>query len=742
MPEQHLWIVGDRQAGRSRGWEQLALPPLLLPPVSANRRLRGAYTAAGSILRAVVPEAQHSSPELVAQHAVELLTACPELRDQLRVSRQTLTSLAVPEERTRYYSALRTLRIAHGIAEFLQDYLRTTGSGRRSVVIDDLHHADYTDQELVGVLLRRLDPQQVQLVLGSRKVFAARPTDSTDPTHPPAADLPAKLAQHCRQLIAPAHPEADSAADPQHYVNSDCTDDTDQARAGYLALPVELRQQLHDRRAAELRSAGEASLRCGAIPFHLMRGTDPTRRGLAAVDAAMDEAMRLGFYDLALEFCEIGAAAVAGSDRPELWWRFTAKLPTMLSAIGRAEDAEQACVQARSHTTNPEYHHQLAYATAMLYTRHLDPLRQDQLMAAGWANLAIAIASTIPDAKRRSLYTVFYRNGLALVEAHQGHPERALQLVSNGLAELDAVLDASDHLLHRSVLRHNRGQVLAALKRPEEALDDFRAVIAADPNYPEYHFDAANLLRKLGRADEALAEYQTAAQLGPPFPELFYNRADLLAELGRLDEALAAYDYVLELDPDHVDALVNRAGLLADLDEPDRADVDVRHGLRLAPTNQHLLALRGRLDLDAGRYDLARTALDAALEIDPTLAGGWALRGSLNFTVGAFDAALADFDQAAELEPDAAVLFNRATVAQALGRWSQAEHDFAAVIELAPDEPDSWLGRSACRRALGDREGAAADAGRFRVLAPERAEELDAVAASPAFVGLDGPAAG
>ena len=101
-------------------------------------------------------------PELVQEHDVEILTVAPELRATVPATRETLTSLAVPEERTRFYSRMRTLRIAHGLAEFLCA-LPTTGA--RTIVVENVDNADPTDVEFLAVLLRRADPELLRIVV-------------------------------------------------------------------------------------------------------------------------------------------------------------------------------------------------------------------------------------------------------------------------------------------------------------------------------------------------------------------------------------------------------------------------------------------------------------------------------------------------------------------------------------------------------------------------------------------------
>lgn len=729
----HYFLAAERRADRAAAVAGLPLPPQWLAPISANRRLRGPYAAGGALVRAIVPAALDRWPDLVTRHKTELLTIAPELREWVPVSQETLTSLAVPVERTRFYSALRTLRLAHGITEFIIEYLRRSGDIGGSVVIDDIHHADYTDQELLAVMLRRIDPALLRIVVCGTPDFGQ--LDEAESAkygsiHPPFGKLDLAIERWCERVVpsaAATEPEkvsGDVAELAREYVASDGTDDRPELLAGYLATPQSVRANLHDERADQLAAQGEFSLTLGAIPWHRTRGSDLYGAGLAAVNDAMEHSMRMGFYDATIEFCEQGRALVDWEAEPRLWWTFTTKLPTSLSALGRGDEAEAICYEGRVRSEDPAIHHQVAYAMAMLFTRHLDAGRKDHEVALGWINQAIAIATGLSDPKERSFTTVFNRNGRALIEAHRGRPEVALTLVTDGLAQLDRDLAPDEHQLHRSVLRYNRAQVLVGMGRLTEALADYDAVIAIDPNYPEYHFDRGNLLHRLGRDEEALVSYNRAIELSPPFVEVFYNRADVLAGLGELEQAVAEFSHVLEIDPDYLDAYLNRAAALMDLNENELAAADVESGLALEPSNAHLLALKARLEMEAGRHEAARTAVDQALAADPGMGEAWAISGALYYTVGELVDSLADFDRAVELSPDAsAIRLNRAVVSIDLGRHAEAETDLSIVIEGAPDYPDGWLERARCRHAAGNLAGAAADAEQFCELAPERYAE-------------------
>ncbi|MGC5341446.1 tetratricopeptide repeat protein [Streptomyces sp. DT171] len=711
--DRHILLVGAHRRDRAARCRELVLPPPLLPAVSAHRRLRGPYTAAGTLMRAVVPGVFAERPDLVSTHEVEILSVAPELRDLVPASLETLTSLASPAERTRYYSRLRTRRIAHGLTDFLLAVLSADGTGSRSVFVDALDQADPTDREFMAVLLRRMPARLLTLVVGGTEALLVPPVpdERLEPGTKGNEELsPSVLERHCRRVDAPRSsqgaaggaemsgdgPDEAAAAAAERYVNGDGTDD--ELLAAYLRAPLSARRELHDLRAAELRADGQRSWAFGAIPYHLMHGADPLGAGTAALLDAMDDCMRHGFYDAAIDFCDRGRALVDRERDFGLWWKLTRKLPTCLSAMGRAEEAEAICDEARARTRDAAIHIECAYATAMLYTRHREAGRRDHVRAMAWINEAIAIASLLPDPKDRAFNTVFHSNGLALIEAHRKRPLAALDLVTSGIATLDRELGADEHHLHRSVLRHNRAQVLTALGRLDEALTDLRAVVEVDPYYPEYHFDLANLLRRAGRWQEALDEYRTALRLGPPFPEAYYNRGDLRNELGDTEGALEDFTLVLELDPDFTDAYVNRSGIHLAAGDLAAAESDALAGLVESPDNPHLLAVLGQVHGEREEHEAARAAFDRALAADPDLVAALCGRATVAHATGHAAIALADLERAVALAPDdPAVRFNHAYLLQDAGRWQEALAELDIAAGLAPDDPDVLLARDDCR---------------------------------------------
>lgn len=680
-PSRHLRITAASRPDSAGLVAALGLPPLLAS-ASAHRRLRGPYTAAGAVVRALVPDALHRMGGLVTRHDVEILAVAPELRGSVTCGRETLTSLAAPQERTRFYPRARATRVAHGLTEFLGSYLRQRAQGPGTIVITDVDAADPTDGEWLAILLRRTDPALLRVVVAGRERVPDALAACTEP-------VSAAVAPSAR----PVWHEADPLSLATAFVNTECLSDDSRLREAYDALHPEQRAALHDARAAELEELGEPSLRLGAIPFHREHGCDPTAAA-AALRVALEHCVLVGCYDAVLELGERSFALLDWDTQPDECWLVTAKVTTALTALQRPDEAAQSYDEACARSALPSVHLQAAYGRAMLYTRFYDKPRQDHRKAKAWINTAIAISSLLPDEQQRAFNLTFHENGLALIEMHLGDAVEALRLVDAGLDRLDAKLGPHEQTLHRSVLRYNRAQLLAKLRRLDEAIAAYSEAIDADPHHSEYYLERAGLYRRAGRIADALADYGSAMWLSPPYPEPYYNRGDLALELGDAELALADFSYVLELDPQFLDAYVNRAGIRFEHGDLAAAAADVAAGLRLDPQQPHLHCLRGLIAQEQGRIDEARLALDTALRLDPSLIAALAARAALAFDTGDTQAAIEELTRALEISDDPALRANRSLAYERAGRWREAAEDCTAAIEaavMAGEEGDEEL---------------------------------------------------
>ncbi|USX54875.1 tetratricopeptide repeat protein [Lentzea sp. HUAS12] len=690
--DSRYWIRADRRRDRADALAALDLPPVWAV-LDAHRRLRGPYTAAGSLLRQIADDLLERCPELGERHNIELLTTTPELAGRVPSAWHTLEWAVQDSERTRYYSRLHTRNIANGLAELVRDYLAALGGGPRTLVVENAHEADASDQEFIAVLLRRGDIPDLTVVVGTSRAPLVDPRGEID------VSLARTIAAHAQVVDAEPVELGELPEDPARaYVDSDGTDDDPRLLAAYLALPAESRAALHDARAAQLAQSDEFSLRLGAIPHHLEHGSDPAGAGAQALRVALDHCHKVGLYQAAADHGLRGRASADREADPDLWWHLTFQTGIVLAAVGRAAEAERLYVEGRAASLDPAIHLELSYAMAMLYARHYSEAERDYVQARAWMNLAIALASQLGDPKKEAFQSVFTRNGLALVEVREQKPEVALALVNDGMARLDRELGPDEHVLHRLVLRYNRAQVYGAMGRLDDALADYSHVLERDPNFPEHHFNVGNVLRRLGRDEEAVDAYREALRLSPPFPEAHYNIGDALLALGDVEGAMAAFSYVIELDPRHVDARINRAGHLLAQGDVEGAWRDVSAALELAPDNAHLLCLKGQLLVERDEYAQASEALAQAVRRNDRLAEAWAIRGTIAVASGELTDAISYLSRAITLDDNPESRYNRAVAYEESGELAAAILDYDAVLAVTDDE-DARERRELCAAA-------------------------------------------
>ncbi|RZQ65672.1 tetratricopeptide repeat protein [Amycolatopsis suaedae] len=643
---------------------------IVLADVDAHARLRGPFTAAGALMRAIVPDALTHHPELVRRYDIEIVTAAPDLAGLVGCHRRTLTADEPVESRIRQYPAERTLSICHGLAEFVGEYAAGL-RGPLSLIIRRAAHADRTDADWLAILSRRADPRHLRIVVHDGDTGA----------------------------------ESGSADLAVRYVEGDCTSTDPRQRAAYEALPVADRERLHDQRAKELTARGDESLRLGAIPFHLERGSDP---GAAreALEHAMAHCRRHDLLHGLLDLAQRYRKLVDWATMPEKCLLATRNLTAALAMLGRIDEADDVWEGACAESSMPRLHSLTATSRAVYHSRYSNRSVRNLRAAKAWGNLAVVLAGQNPDPRQGPFDRACADNALALVDMHLGDDDAAMRRIDAALEYLGA-LTPRDYPLLRSVLRSNRAQLLARMGKLTEAVAEYTAVLADDPHHMHYLVDRGTLYRRLGRHDEAMADYTAAGRAGPPSPEPYYNRALVRLDLGDNAGAIEDLGYAIELRPSP-DAYLNRAAASFELGDHVAAAADVESGLSLDPDHAHLLCLRGLLALSADDPAAARRDFEEALRRDETLAAAWANLGVLAFERGDVDESLRHLDRALSIEDDPEVRGNRGFARQHAGLFTEAIEDYTVALEGDPEDRAELLRRRAyCRERLGHDAGAA-----------------------------------
>ncbi|MEU1882992.1 tetratricopeptide repeat protein [Streptosporangium sp. NPDC020072] len=419
---------------------------------------------------------------------------------------------------------------------------------------------------------------------------------------------------------------------------------------------------------------------------------------------ALGDSLARGFYHHAARTARRGRATVTPDGDLRHWWAFTTGLATALAALEQAEEALDLYHEARAVTDDPKITTSAAYSTAMLYARHLPTAEQDPGRARHWLERALDLAAELDDPRQRTLSTVFYEQGLALLDARDGEHARALRLIDDGLTRLAAVLGPGERPQDLARLRHNRAQVHLAMGDRDRALADLDTVIAHDPDNCEYYVDRAALYRAAGRPRAAIEDYGTAIRLGPHLPEAYYNRAVLQQERGRTARARADLERVLAIEPGHLDARIALVNLLVERGALDEAEAEARAGLEPAPEDPALLCTLGLIRAERGDLTEADDLLTRALAGDAELVEAWTNRAAVRFERGDVAAAVTDLDRAVALSAAPVPRYNRGKALVRLGRLEEAARDFAdALTQPGLDRAlrrDLRAELARCRRAM------------------------------------------
>jgi tetratricopeptide (TPR) repeat protein len=158
----------------------------------------------------------------------------------------------------------------------------------------------------------------------------------------------------------------------------------------------------------------------------------------------------------------------------------------------------------------------------------------------------------------------------------------------------------------QSARAHNNfGMALADGRQFDQAIEEFRAALAIEPDYDDAsynlglaYYDLGNALTGRGQLDQAAIQYQNALALDPNRAEAHNNLGILLARAGRVDEAIEHFRKGVAIKPDNAEIHYDLGRALAMRGQIDQAIAQFEKALELRPdyTNarNQLQAIRAR----------------------------------------------------------------------------------------------------------------------------------------------------
>ncbi|MBL3285003.1 Tetratricopeptide repeat-containing protein [Rickettsiales endosymbiont of Paramecium tredecaurelia] len=114
----------------------------------------------------------------------------------------------------------------------------------------------------------------------------------------------------------------------------------------------------------------------------------------------------------------------------------------------------------------------------------------------------------------------------------------------------------------------NKGRILRALLKYEEAIEAYSKAIALGKNTAECYRRRGNALYELDKYEEALEGFKMAIALEPENGMNYYHAGNALCTLGRYVEGVAAYDRAIALGWDEEEeCYTNRRYALSQLEQ-------------------------------------------------------------------------------------------------------------------------------------------------------------------------------
>lgn len=590
----------------------------------------GPWAGPSHLFSAVFEEIQNFRPDLVRTHSLELVYVMPRLRHILPIKNPTLTDLASAEERVRSYPIDRAYRILHGLIELLDEWKKATDPQTPwFVACDSYDEAGTMTQRFFIELMRRRGESMKTELLVTVKPGHGESTCRLFDSVPRAAKLQAvDLATACE---VPTDPAATAHANAMHL---------------------------------EERIAGDRIELIANLPklIGLWKLAGRNDKVLNYRYLALDLHNTLGLYEDSLRYAE-GLLEMASTYAPENENRRWAIAGKMLNIYIGLTDVPAAVPFTERIIAEFTQHNQarlgiMLYTLAMLYARYQKPRnleKGEEYLALGLAALERARTEGTISEDEFHFQSVFNRNGLAMIRNFQRRYPEAIQICRECVDHLNAHLAADRHLLHRSVLLYNLGQVYNAMGYHREAIERYTAAITLDPNYSEYYNDRGSVYLHSGRLQEAEADYLKAIELSPPYFEVLTNLGQCYRRMGEAEKAVQCYSRAADLEPNQVLALLGRAKAYEELGAVEKSILDYT----------------------------------AAITLDPSLWEAFASRGVVHYEAGNLTLSLDDLNRAIELNPNQGNLFeNRATLLNDFGRRAEAERDLRTAIALAQADTD------------------------------------------------------
>jgi len=185
----------------------------------------------------------------------------------------------------------------------------------------------------------------------------------------------------------------------------------------------------------------------------------------------------------------------------------------------------------------------------------------------------------------------------------------------------------------------------------EQAITEWRELLAANPDDARIHSNLASALAQVGQYAEAISEFEKALGLNAQYREIYHNLGRTLLAAGRPDDAIKILRKGLELYPESPD-LHDHLGLaLVSKNRPAEARAEFENALELDPKDVVAHFVLGKTLAQEGDWDAAIAQFREALRLGPESELTHVNLGAALRHKGDWDAAIAEDREALKLNP-------------------------------------------------------------------------------------------
>ena len=209
-------------------------------------------------------------------------------------------------------------------------------------------------------------------------------------------------------------------------------------------------------------------------------------------------------------------------------------------------------------------------------------------------------------------------------------------------------------------------------------------------------FWSGYLFSEAGKYENAITSYNEAIQLNPDYADAYNNRGHAKWMLGNHEGAVADCDVSIQLEPENANAYTNRGNARYQLGLRAYAVQDYDQAIQFKPDYAPAYNNLGSVRYDLGDYTGALTYYTQAIELNSKYVDAYYNRANARFQMSDYEGAVTDYNVAILLNPQhAKARYNRGWVMLALRRRTEALADFEKALELAAQQGDDELKRTA-----------------------------------------------